>query len=128
MNTPDDLTAVMKQLHEPTPPPSLQATVLARVAREADRQSETAADAPASAPRQPNRPVWLWTLAGFVIVLGASVYGWVEAGSLPDVTSPRIGGSLALIPMEGPTALAIGLGLLIYMAGLVAPLRTGGRT
>jgi hypothetical protein len=43
---------------------------------------------------------------------------------LPSFTSPLIGqGSPTLIPIQGSAVLIIGLGLLIYLAGLFAPLR-----
>lgn len=123
MNTTDDLTTVMKQLSEPAPPASLKATVMARIARDADRQDAAAAGRTASARRQSDRPVWIGMTAGFALVLLASAVGWLQAGSLPDVTSPRIGRGLAWIFVSDPGILVIGLGLLIYAAGLVAPLR-----
>jgi hypothetical protein len=116
----DELAGALTQLQEPVPPPTFKTTVMARIAREADRQP---VDAAASARRWHEGPAWLWTAAGLVIVLCASAYGWIEAGTLPDFTSPRTAGGLSFIPMEGPSTLVVGAGLLLYMAGLVAPLR-----
>lgn len=123
----DTLGAVMTQLQEPAPPTTLKATVMARIAREADREQPDAAAQAVRLRRRRESPAWLWTLAGLVVVLGVTAYGWFEAGALPDVTSPRTAGGLSLIPTEGPLALIVGLGLLVYMAGLIAPLRSGER-
>jgi hypothetical protein len=121
----DHVATLMARLPEPTPPASLKATVMARIAREAELQQDLAAEAadPARIPRE--RPVWIWTLAGgLATVIGTSAYGWLVAGALPSLTAPLIGGGApTLIPMQGSAALIIGLGLLIYLAGLFAPLR-----
>lgn len=120
----DDLHASMTHLREPAPPPTLKATVMARIAREADREPADAAAEAASAKRRRERPMWLWTFAGLVVVLCASAYAWLEGGLLPDLISPRMAGGLASIPTQGPAALILALGLLVYMAGLLAPLRS----
>ena len=119
----DHVATLMARLPEPTPPASLKATVMARIAREAEEQREIAAADPARIPRE--RPVWIWTFAGgLATVLGTSVYGWLVKGALPSFTAPLIGGGMpTLIPMQGLAALIVGLGLLIYLAGLFAPLR-----
>ena len=127
MNSTDDFGALMKQLDEPAPPASLRANVMAQIARDVDRRRVATADGTARAPRRESA-VWLRMLAGLAVVLSANVYAWLEAGSLSDFIAPRIGpASRALIPMEGPAALVMGLGLLIYLAGLLAPLRDGNR-
>lgn len=123
----DDLAPLMTRLPDPALPASFRATVMARIERDIDRQSTAAAEDAALALRQRDLPAWLWTLAGLVVVVCASAYGWFEMGSTPDFTSPRIGQRLVLIPADGSTALAIGLGLLLYMAGLLAPLRSNAR-
>lgn len=119
----DDVSTVMAQLPEPQPPAAFKAQVMARIAREADRPEELAADNAVQAKRREN-PTWFWTLvAGLVIVVGASVYGWLSGGSLPSLTAPLIGhGQADLMPMEGPVAVAVGIGLLVYLGGLFAPL------
>lgn len=123
----DDLAPLMTRLPDPTLPASFKATVMARIERDVDLQNAAAADDAAAAPRQHDLPGWLWTLAGLVAVVSASAYGWIETGSMPDFASPRIGQRLVLIPADASTALAIGLGLLLYMAGLLAPLRSSAR-
>ena len=121
----EDIATQMARLPEPTPPASLKATVMARIAREAELQQDIAAEAadPARIPRE--RPLWIWTLAGgLAMVFGASVYGWLVRGTLPSLTAPLVGGgNPTLLPIQGSAALIIGLGLLIYLAGLFAPLR-----
>jgi len=123
MNTPmhdDHIAVTMKTLPEPAAPPSLRATVMARIAREADR--------PQTVPVVRERRHWLLVAAGLGVVIGATAYEWFASGVAPDFTSPRIGSALAVMPANGPIALAIGIGLLIYVAGLMGPLRSDERS
>lgn len=121
----DDLTTLMTKLSEPSPPPSLKATVMARIARDADRQDIPAAAATAPAHPRRDRLVWLWALAGLAVVVSGSAYGWISTGTLPNLASPRLGPmSIPLIP-QSPAGMVIGLGLLVYLAGLFGPLRSG---
>jgi len=121
----DHVATLMARLPEPTPPASLKATVMARIAREAELQQDIAAEAANHARIPRERSVWIWTLAGgLATVVGTTVYGWLAGGALPSFTAPLIGGGApALIPMPGSAALIVALGLLIYLAGLFAPLR-----
>lgn len=121
----DDLTSVLERLPEPMPPSTLTATVMARIEREAERKAD-AGEAPV--PRHREHRAWLWTLAGAALVLGVSLYGPLVKGALPDFTSSRIGfGRKGVLPVEGRTALLLALGLVVYLVGLFAPLRSGGR-
>ena len=116
----DDLTSVMSQLPDPDPPPMLTAIVMARIERDTDQKTD------ASAVQVPHREysAWVWTLAGVAMVFGVSIYGWYATGSTPDVASSRIGpGRPALMPTEGPGAVILALGLLLYIVGLLAPLQ-----
>lgn len=114
----DDLTPLMTRLPDPAPPSTLAATVMARIAREDEARQVAAVE-----PARRERPTWIWALVGIAVVVGASAWGWLTAGTLPDLTSPRIGpGTPALMP-GGPAAAIIALGLLVYLAGLFAPLR-----
>jgi hypothetical protein len=120
----DELLPVLKRLPDPAPPSTITATVMARIARDAERQAEAVATAPA--PRRQDRPAWAWALVGIAVVLGARIYGLVVTESLPDFTSSRIGLGHSLgMPGVGSVSLALGLGLLVYLAGLFAPLRRG---
>jgi hypothetical protein len=123
----DDLATAMTQLAEPAAPATLKATVMARIAREADREPRPAVREPAGTPHRRELPLWLLSFAGLAIVLGASAYGALQAGVPPDVTSPRSLGGQVWLPLQEPAALAVGLGLLVYVAGLLAPLRAGAR-
>jgi hypothetical protein len=115
----DDLAPILSTLSEPVAPSSMTTTVMARIAREADL---------AVAVEQPReRPVWLWSLAGLVVVIAAVAYGWTTGVGLPDVLGPKVGGRLALLPMGGPLTAVMAVGLLVYLAGLFAPLRSRSR-
>jgi hypothetical protein len=117
----DDLASVMLQLPEPDPPETLAAVVMARIERDVD----LGADASVVPVRRREYPAWAWTVAGVVLVFGVSIYGWYATGSTPDVASSRVGlGRPALMPTQGPVSLLLALGLLIYIVGLFAPLRT----
>jgi hypothetical protein len=119
----DDIRPLISQLPEPAPPTTLTASVMARIAREADR--ETAPATAAFARQRGEWIFWLWITTGLAIVLGSTVQGWLSGGSLPDLTSPRIGfGGLTLMPFDGPVTVFIAIGVLVYLAGLFAPLRT----
>ena len=117
----DDLTPVLARLPEPTPPSTLTATVMARIEREA-QEKVAALAVPA---RLPEVRAWLWTTVGVALVLGVLIYGSFEAKAMPDFISARIGiGRAPLMPIEGSAILLLGLGLLVYLAGLFAPMRS----
>ena len=119
----DDIERLLARLPEPAPPPTLAATVMARIAREPDRAIvEAVLRSPAIT--RGDRPAWLWAVVGLLIVVGLTVDGWVSAGLSPDLTSSRIGiGRLALMPVEGPGVLLLAVGLWLFLLGLFAPLR-----
>jgi hypothetical protein len=118
----DDLKDLLQQLHEPEPPPSISATVMARIAREV----EAHAVAEATVPVQRERPAWVWMIVGVTLVAAVALYGPLDSGTLPDFTSARIGRTRPeLLPSGGPLMGVLALGLLIYLAGLFAPLRGG---
>jgi hypothetical protein len=53
-----------------------------------------------------------------------TVYGWRGAVSQPVLVSWPMGiNGLGLVPAEGLTAVVLAIGLLLYLAGLFAPLR-----
>jgi hypothetical protein len=116
----DDIRPLLARLPEPAPPATLAATVMARIEQEAGRGRrplEVAAGTRA-------RFFWLYVLAGAVVVIGTIASGWASAGSVPDVLSSRIGNrSLVLLPIDGLALIPFAAGLLLYLAGLFAPLR-----
>lgn len=117
----DNIGPLLARLPDPESPSTLAATVMARVAREAERRSEQGA---VPAPQHRERLSWIRVVAGALVVLAIIVHAWLTAGSVPDVASWRVGVQrLVLIPVEGPAALLIGAGVLLYVTGLFAPLR-----
>ena len=124
----DELASRLTRLPEPTPPVSLQATVMARIARDADDGPAVRRSRVAATRALRDRLVWVSVLAGLAVVLCGSAYGWLVDGKWLDLTSPRIGpGGPSLTTLTGPAGLLLGLGLLIFVAGLLAPLRDDRR-
>ncbi len=119
----DDLTPVLSQLPEPMPPSTLTATVMARIEREAELEADSMITVPVSRARE--LQTWFWTFAGIALVVFVFINGWVSAGSLPDFTASRIGLTAApLMPIGTSVSLLLAFGLLVYLAGLFAPLRS----
>ena len=118
----DDLTPLLRDLPEPAPPATLTATVMARIEREAEQRAEARSVTPVKAAR--GLSTWLWTFTGIALIVGLFANGWLSLNTPPDFTTSRIGfGRAMLVPLQGPTLWLAGLGLLVYLAGLFAPLR-----
>ena len=118
---------LLARLPEPTPPPTLAATVMARIARLPDRAA-TAMPMRRPVPTRGERPAWALTAVGVLVVVGLTVHGWMAGGVLPDITSARIGlGRPSVMAVEGWSTLLLGLGLWLFLVGLFAPLRSKGR-
>ena len=122
----DDFTPLLRDLPEPAPPSTMTSTIMARIEREVERKAEARV---AAAVRSPlDLRMWLSTFAGIALVVVLFANGWMSLGMLPDLTSRRIGwGHAMLVPIRGPAMLLVGLGLLVYLIGLFAPLRNDGR-
>ncbi|MEO6223827.1 MAG: hypothetical protein ABIP90_11305 [Vicinamibacterales bacterium] len=121
----DDLAPLLQELPEPAAPPTITATVMARIARDSD---ERAAVMAAPVRRSRESVAWLWTFVGAAVVLVVAVNGWLSSGAFPDVTSARIGlGRASQMPVLGPFSGVLALGLAVYLVGLFAPLRSGQR-
>lgn len=122
----DEVASKMTRLPDLAPPASLAANVMARVARLPDERSvvrpaETSAVKTESGRGE--RLTWGWGLAGLVIAFGTYVRSEMAAGTLPDLTSSRIG-HVPLVTMSiEPAMLVLALGLLLYLKGLFSPLR-----
>lgn len=122
----------LKQLPEPVPPATLAPTVMARVSRVADARTSpslTGAVSVRSQREQHTRrwsdlPAWASALAGLAVV----VVSWIAGGLAPGwwlapISSQTGVQDLAKIPPNAQALLGLALGLLLYVAGLFAPLR-----
>ena len=115
----DEIGPLLARLPDPEPPSTFSTTVMARIAREPDRQRQELV-AREAVPR--DRPFRAHILAGVVVVLAVTVHGWIGAASVPDIVSWRIG-LPPRVPSGGPAALLVAIALLLYVRGLFAPLR-----
>jgi len=122
----DDLAPLLKALHEPEAPPTMTATVMARIAREAGRRSEEQVTVPVR--RRAEMAGWLYICAGAALVVLVFGFGWLSSGVMPNFMSARIGlGRTSLMPALGPWSAVLVIGLLVYLAGLFSPLRARAR-
>jgi hypothetical protein len=122
----DEVAPTMTRLPDPAPPASLAVNVMARIARLPDGRSLARPAEPSKVKSESGRGgrlAWGWGLAGAVIAFGTYVRSEMATGTLPDLTSSRIGHmQLVTMPVE-PAMLILGLGLLLYLKGLFSPLR-----
>jgi hypothetical protein len=118
-----DLAAqLIDRLNEPQPPPSLMATVMARVTQEAEARTPVATGAPAARVRDGVLAAGL--VAGLVAAGGVTIWHWLPVGGPLSQLSPRVLGSPAgLIGLGDPAALPFMLGLALYLFVLFSPLR-----
>jgi hypothetical protein len=118
-----DVHEVLARLPDPEAPEAFRASVMARIERDAEWRE--AADTAGRERSRADRPVWLWAFAGMAVATWAAGYTFWGTGTLPDVTSARIGlGRSALLPLDGLAAAAFAVGLFVFLAGLFAPVRT----
>jgi hypothetical protein len=122
------LTADLAALPQPGPPPELSAAVLARI--EQAEQAQPAGLAAAVPATRRSSILRQWSAQATVV--GSLVAGLVIAlsivagdGARSSLTSPRVGGLAGLVSMPSTIieGLVLGAGLLLYAAGLFAPLR-----
>lgn len=118
-----DLTVTLATLAEPAAPDTMTATVMARIAREA----ETMEQAVATAPRR-DSPAWWLALVGAAAAGAVFALAWFTSGLSPDYLSSRVGRpGPALAPVQGPFAALMALSLFLYVVGLFAPIRARRR-
>jgi hypothetical protein len=127
LNAAAALTRDLAALPQPGPPPGFAATVLARLAHVEQAQHGPVAVAPAATTPNPMPRDWSASAgalgglaAGLVVVLPTLADG-VRIGMM----SPRVGGVTGVLAMPSTItgALVLGAGLMLYAAGLFAPLR-----
>jgi hypothetical protein len=117
-----DVHEVLARLPDPETPDAFRANVMARIERHVERRQPVATGGRVENPA--DRPVWLWAFAGMAVALWAAGSTFWGTGTLPDVTSARIGlGRSALLPLDGLAAEAFAVGLFVFLGGLFAPLR-----
>ena len=103
----------------------LASIVMARIAQLPEPGSSAAAvTAGAAAVRRRDWAQSVTALGGLVAGLALILTMPSGAEVLGDFVTPRFGGALAAVPSSGPAALAIGAGLLVYVVGLFAPVRS----
>ena len=121
------LATDLASLPQPDPPAHLAASVMARIARlepphTAAAPASVQSDAPVLLRWQDRAAALAGVAAGGVVVLSIAV----SPGTAVDLTSPRIGGLTGLLTANatstGGTAVAVGL--VLYLVGLFAPLRS----
>jgi hypothetical protein len=125
-----DLTA----LPQPAPSAELAPTVLARIAQAEQAQAARGpAAVPATGPASITRDWSAWATAlggvaaGLVIVLSMAS----GEGARISIASPKVGGmtaGLVAIPSMTTDALVLAAGLVLYAAGLFAPLSRPSRS
>lgn len=115
------MTAGLHALPGPDTPGDLASIVMARIAQ----LPESGSAAAAGAPRRRDWTQVITVLGGLVAGLALILTTPTGADVLGGFVTPRFGaaGALAAVPSSGPATLAIGLGLLLYIVGLFAPIR-----
>lgn len=128
----DHVESELRRLPEPVPPAALAGIVMARVWRLAEERTPASLASPALMGSSGEERVgkwhdvlvWAGAFAGLVLVFVSWLHGRLEAGSSLDLVSWRIGAaSVVRMPPNGPAVLGLALGLVIYVAGLFAPIR-----
>ena len=127
----NEFEAALKHLPEPAFPEGLTATITARIARLDEERAAVVAEPPwvARARAGRDRLAWAAALVGVAIGLGAQAYRLVLGEAALDLISPRISGGMngavEMLPAS-PTVAVLAVGLLLYLAGLFAPLHDTG--
>jgi len=128
----DALSERIRTLPDVAAPSSLRPAIMARIAQQPDGSRLGARRGKPASPRAGWAEVigWLSTTAGLIAVVIPAALSWFISGVRPDVLGPRIGGLTPTLS-AGSTSPLIAAGLLLYLMGLLLPLRGGrptGRT
>jgi len=116
------MTTELRALPGPDAPGDLASLVMARIAQLPEPGSAVAA----AAVRRPDWTQALTVLGGLIAGLALILTMPTGVEALGDFVMPRFSaaGGLATMPSSGPAVLAIGAGLLVYIAGLFGPVRS----
>jgi hypothetical protein len=123
----------LTRLPEPVAPASLVGAVMARVSRLDEQRTPASVAFSISMGRSQKERIRSWngplagvaTFAGLAIVLVSWIDGRLDTGSWPSLISLHVGAPNGLrLPPDISAALGLALGLLLYLGGLFAPLRS----
>lgn len=134
MEAATSLTIDLAALPQVAASPELTTAILARIARtEQGPPAPVSATMPAIKPRSITRDWWAWatTLAGLAVGLVTIQSMAPGGGAAIDIVSPKLGGMAGpLLAMPSTTTYALVLvgGLVLYAAGLFAPLSGRSRS
>jgi hypothetical protein len=131
-----DIPSDLTRLAEPEPPSTFSRSVMASVSRLAEERRPACQAGAFTAPGPRTSPVRNWTglasriagVAGLVVVSVSWTYGTLAGGGWPGLVPSRPWLAAPLkMPLGGPAAVGLALGLLLYTTGLFAPLRNRAR-
>ncbi len=112
----DHVDRLLTEPPDPAPPPTLAPAVMARIAREPQPA------APRSLVRaRTGRELagWVWATVGLLVVVGVTLYGWTDTGTIGAISSPHIGGLARTLA----TGVVLTIGLWLFLISLFAPLQ-----
>jgi hypothetical protein len=124
MTSPRDLTANLRALPHPAPPPDMTGVIQARIAQLEDRKPAADAMVPTAAAHRADWAVWI-SLGGLVAGL---VIAMLKFPVSADAASLGRGGAMAGLKnvSSAPMAtLALVAGFAIYVVSLFLPVREG---
>ena len=119
----DDLEQDLARLPEPAAPDSITATVMARVSRLSERPASVAPPAIVAASTT-EFPAWAIAFVGLAVV----AVSWLAGGFETDwwreliASPPDAAQGAATLSVNWTAAFGVALGLVLYVAGLLAPL------
>ena len=119
----EQLDGLLARIPEPTPPPAFKATVMARIAREADQPLPD--PAVVRTQRRRDRRAWMLASTGLLLAAGALAYPYLAAQVIPDLSARMSPISAGAGAASGSLGILVAVGLLLYLAGLFAPLSQG---
>jgi hypothetical protein len=126
------LESDLKRLAEPALPEGLAAGVAARIARLEDEREATGVDPARNTISEAGSGTLAWTVAlvGLAVSLGAQIYRLAVGEATLELTSLRVSrgldGFVEMLPAS-PAVAMLAVGMLLYLVGFFAPLRSPRR-